>query len=88
MKAFPRLRPIVILLSVLLVVGILGYGLELSFPVGAPKLENTLTPITRTTAQEVGSYDVLGHPVAKDEVEQLLQSELGRSQLSSERRRL
>jgi hypothetical protein len=84
MKAFPRLRPILISLSVLFVVGFLGYWLELSLPVRAPKLENTLTPITRATAQEIGSYDVLGYPVPRDEVEQLLQTELGRAQLTSD----
>lgn len=84
MKAFPRLRSILIALSLLVFVGILGYRLEVSFPVRTPKLENTLTPITQTTAQEVGSYDVLGYPVSKTDAEKLLETQVGKAQLASE----
>ncbi len=59
MKAFGQPRSILILISLLFVVGLLGYRLELSFPTRAPKLDNTYTPQTKPAPQEVGSYDVL-----------------------------
>lgn len=59
MKAFGQPRSILILISLLFVVGLLGYRLELSFPTRAPKLDKTYTPQTKPAPQEVGSYDVL-----------------------------
>lgn len=84
MQAFSRLRPTLIALVLLVLLSIAGYGLELSFPLRAPKLANTFTPATNVTAQEIGSYDVLGYPVSKAEAEKLLQTEGGQAQLSSD----
>ncbi|MBD1843713.1 hypothetical protein H6F89_09930 [Cyanobacteria bacterium FACHB-63] len=79
MKAFSRST---LILLVLLLVGILGYSLQLALPTRAPKLANVVA--FQPTAQEVGSYDVLGHPVSKAEAEKLLQTDQGRSYLAPE----
>lgn len=84
MKAFPRLRSVLVAVSFLVLVGLLGYRLELSFPVRSPSLENTLTPMTKPTAQEIGSYDVLGYVVSKADAEKRLQTEAGKAQLAAE----
>ncbi len=39
-------RSILVLLTVLLIVGLLGYAVELSLPTHAPLLSNTFTPVT------------------------------------------
>ncbi|MDM9379757.1 hypothetical protein QUB80_03465 [Chlorogloeopsis sp. ULAP01] len=78
------LRPILILLSVLVFVGFIGYFLELSLPTKPPKLGNTYTPFTQPTPQEIGSYDVLGYTVNKAEADQLLQTESGSVELTPE----
>ncbi|MBW4449786.1 MAG: hypothetical protein KME38_23845 [Spirirestis rafaelensis WJT71-NPBG6] len=78
------LRSIVILLSVLIFVGFLGYFLELSLPTRPPKLDSTYTPFTQTTPQEIGSYDVLGYTVNKAEADKLLQTESGSVELNPE----
>jgi hypothetical protein len=53
-KNFP-LRSILILLSLLVFVGFLGYFIELSLPTRSPKLDTTYTPLTQSTPQEIGS---------------------------------
>lgn len=83
---FPKnaLGSILILLCVLIFVGFLGYFLELSLPTRPPKLDNTYTPFSQTTPQEIGSYDVLGNPVNKAEADKLLQTESGSLALTPE----
>jgi hypothetical protein len=83
MKGFAPLRSVLIIV-LLVVVGLLGYSIELSIPTRAPKLESTYTPQTQAAPQEIGSYDVLGYPVSKAEAAQLLQTEAGRVQLAPE----
>ncbi|PSF37249.1 hypothetical protein C7H19_11045 [Aphanothece hegewaldii CCALA 016] len=78
------LGSILIFLCVLIFVGFLGYFLELSLPTRAPKLDNTYTPFTQTTPQEIGSYDVLGYTINKAEADKLLQTESGAVKLAPE----
>ena len=68
----------------LIVIGIAGYFLELSFPTRPPKLENTFTPLSQPTTQELGAYDILGKTVSKAEADELLQTERGKIELASE----
>ena len=44
----------------------------------------TYTPITQPAPPGIGSYDVLGHPVSKEEASRLLQTAAGRDYLSRE----
>ncbi|WNZ27186.1 hypothetical protein HJG54_30225 [Leptolyngbya sp. NK1-12] len=83
MKFKPR-RSILILLIVILGAASLGYALELSLPTRAPLLSSTLTPSAQPTAQEVGSYDVMGISVDRATAAQLLQTEAGRIELAPE----
>ncbi|MUG93113.1 hypothetical protein F7734_11960 [Scytonema sp. UIC 10036] len=78
-----RLRGIVILLALVLFIGFFAYQIDLAFP-GTPSLNNTYTPLTQATAQEIGSYDVLGKVVSKAEAESLLKTEEGKQQLSTD----
>lgn len=71
-------RSLIGVLLIVVVVGILGYLLELSFPIRPPTLDSTYTPLAKPAPQEIGSYDVLGTPVSKAEAEQLLQTETGK----------
>ncbi len=79
MKAISRSTLIIL---TLLLVGILGYSLQLALPTRPPKLDNVVT--FQPTAQEIGSYDVLGEPVRKAEAENLLQTDAGRAYLAPE----
>ncbi len=79
MKAIPRSTFIIL---ILLLVGILGYSLQLALPTRPPKFESIVA--FQPTVQEVGSYDVLGQPVSKAEAKNLLQTESGRSYLAPE----
>lgn len=78
-----RLRPVIILLSLIILVGFLAYQIEFAFP-GTPSVNNTYTPITQSAPQEIGSYDVLGKAISKDQAASLLQTPEGRDQLSAE----
>lgn len=78
-------RVILSLAAIVLVVGFLGYRLELALPVTAPALNQTETPITKPAPLEIGSYDVLGHTIAKAEADQLLQTDAGKEMLSPDR---
>ncbi|HTL88330.1 MAG TPA: hypothetical protein VL134_02955 [Leptolyngbya sp.] len=71
-----------VILLILLLVGILGYTLQFALPLRPPRLENVVA--FQPTAQEIGSYDVLGKTFSKAEAEQLRQTESGRSQLAPE----
>lgn len=77
-------RPFIALFALLFLVGVLGYAIELSLPFKAPNISNTYTPSTQPTAQEIGSYDVLGHVVDRATAEQLLQTEAGQVELAPE----
>ncbi len=67
-----RLRSVLILLSLIILVSFLAYQIELGFP-GTPSVNNTYTPLTQPTAQEIGSYDVLGKVISKQEAANLRQ---------------
>lgn len=54
------------------------------FP-AAPDVDDTHTPMTKRTPQELGSFDVLGRVVGADEARALLATEEGRQALSAER---
>ncbi|HEY9696348.1 MAG TPA: hypothetical protein V6D10_03745 [Trichocoleus sp.] len=79
-----RFGRILVLLSLLGFVGLLGYRAELALPGTAPKLSNTLTPITQAAPAGVGSYDLMGRVVSVTEADRLLQTETGQQQLSRE----
>lgn len=78
-----RSRPIIILLSLIILIGFLAYRIEIAFP-ATPSVYNTFTPLTQPAPQEIGSYDVLGYAIDKDEATGLLQTEEGRKKLSPE----
>ncbi len=83
-KSLPQAsRPILLLVFVLLVVGFLVFQIELAFP-ATPSVYNTYTPLTKPAPSEIGSYDVLGYVVDKEEAANQLQTEEGRKQLSPE----
>lgn len=75
-----RLRSVLILLSLIIFVSFLTYQIELGFP-GTPSVNNTYTPLTSPTAQEIGSYDVLGKVISKQEAASLGQTDAGREEL-------
>ncbi len=78
-----RLRGVIILLALLIFISFFAYQIDLAFS-GTPSLNNTYTPLSHPTAQEIGSYDVLGKVVSKVEAENLLKTEEGKQQLSAE----
>ncbi|KYC42560.1 hypothetical protein WA1_17315 [Scytonema hofmannii PCC 7110] len=78
-----RLRGIIILVALLILVSFFTYQIDFAFP-GTPSLNNTYTPLSHPTAQEIGSYDVLGKVVSKAEAENLLKTEEGKQLLSAE----
>lgn len=81
-KDVPKwLRTTLLLSVVILIVSIVAFQIKIAFP-ATPALSKTLTPQTKPTAQEIGSYDLLGHGVSRAQAEQLLQTEAGREQLS------
>ncbi len=79
-----RFTPLIVILTVLIVlIGVIAYQIEVAFP-GTPSVYNTYTPLTKPAPSGIGSYDVLGHVVDKEEAANLLQTEEGRKQLSPE----
>lgn len=77
-----RFTPTIVILTVLIVlIGVIAYQIEVAFP-GTPSIYNTYTPLTKPAPSGIGSYDVLGHVVDKEEAANLLQTEEGRKQLS------
>ncbi|BDA73639.1 hypothetical protein CAL7716_078050 [Calothrix sp. PCC 7716] len=58
-----------------------GFQIDITLP-NTPSLQKTLTPSIQPTAQEIGSYDVLGQTVSKDEAATLLQTDAGKAFLS------
>lgn len=79
-----RLRRILLFLSIILISGFFAYQIEIALP-ATPRLSKTYTPRTQPTAQKIGSYDLLGYPVSKDEADRLLQTSEGREKLSREK---
>ncbi|GAB1541652.1 hypothetical protein NUACC21_43240 [Scytonema sp. NUACC21] len=77
-----RLRGIVILLALVFFIGFFAYQIDLAFP-GTPSRNNTYTPLSKPTTQEIGSYDVLGKVISKAEAASLLKTEEGKEQLSA-----
>lgn len=65
-----KIRSIIILLSIIVLAGFLGYRLELTFSRTAPNINKTYTPVTQSPPSAVSSYDVLGHVVSKNEAGQ------------------
>lgn len=76
-------RSVLLLLPLLLIVVLVAARIEISLP-ATPNLNNTLTPETQPTTQEIGSYDVLGFVISRDEADDLRQTEAGRLQLAPE----
>ncbi|BAZ50049.1 hypothetical protein NIES4103_26630 [Nostoc sp. NIES-4103] len=72
-----------ILLVLIIIVSFFAYKLEIVLG-KTPSLDKTFTPITQAAPQEIGSYDVLGYAINKEQATQLLQTETGSQQLSRE----
>ncbi|MFM7427861.1 MAG: hypothetical protein ACKO7W_23155 [Elainella sp.] len=82
MKLQPR-RSLIVVLELLLV-GLLGYGLELSLPSRAPRLSSTYSPQTQPTGQEIGGYELLDASLDRATAAERLQTEAGRISLAPE----
>ncbi|MCA1992463.1 MAG: hypothetical protein LDL41_10570 [Coleofasciculus sp. S288] len=78
-----RSLPLVILTVLILLIGVVAYQIQFAIP-GTPSIYSTLTPLTQPAPLEIGSYDVLGRPVSKQEAASLLKTPEGREQLSPE----
>lgn len=78
-----RWRPILILLALIIFIGFLAFRIEIAFP-ATPSVNKTFTPLTQPAAQEIGSFDVLGNAINKEEATRLLQTDEGQKQLSPE----
>lgn len=76
-------RVVIALAAIALIVGFLGYRLELALPINAPSLKQTETPGTKPTPQEIGAYDVLGKTVSKADADRLLQTTEGQDLLAA-----
>lgn len=74
-------RRIGILLILVFFIGFLAYQIDITFP-NPPSLKNTFTPSIQPTLQEIGSYDVLGKVVSKNEATSLLKTDAGQQLLS------
>lgn len=83
-KEFPGwLRTSLILVSFLVVAGLFALQVKIALP-NTPAIANTLTPQTKATPSQIGSYDRLGKTIAADQATQLLQTEAGRAELAPE----
>lgn len=78
-----RWRPILILLALIIPIAFLAFRIEIAFP-ATPSVNNTFTPLTQPAPQEIGSFDVLGNAINKEEATRLLQTDEGQKQLSPE----
>ncbi|MBD2679348.1 MULTISPECIES: hypothetical protein [Nostoc] len=76
-------RTIGIVLFLIIIVTFFAYRLEIVLG-KTPSLDKTFTPITQAAPQEIGSYDVLGYAINKEEATRLLQTQAGSKQLSPE----
>jgi hypothetical protein len=81
LQTFFRLRRFLILLAVIIFVGFWAYQIDITLP-KTPSINNTYTPLTQPTAQEIGSYDVLGKVVNKEVAANLLKTDSGKELLS------
>lgn len=75
-------RTLIVGVSLAILVGFLGFQLELTLPSRSPNLAATYTPVTQPPPSDIGSYDVLGHTVSQDQAQRLLQTEAGQALLS------
>ncbi|MCT7963092.1 hypothetical protein NG791_20690 [Laspinema sp. D1] len=75
---------LIFILPIVAVIGFLVSGVEVVLPATPPSEAMTYTPMTQPAPPGIGSYDVLGHPVSKEEADRLLQTEAGRDYLSPE----
>jgi len=83
-QSFVRFRKFfIILLAVIFLLGFWIYQIDITLP-KTPNLNKTYTPDTQATAQELGSYDLLGKVVSKDAAASLLETEKGKQQLSAD----
>ena len=78
-----RWRSLLILLAFIVLIGFLAFRIEIAFP-ATPSVNKTFTPMTQSAPQEVGSFDVLGKAINKDEATRLVQTDEGQKQLSPE----
>lgn len=83
-QAPKRFRSLLVLVTLIVIVGLLGYGITITLPTKAPSPDSTFTPLTQSTPFEIGSYDVLGRVISREEAEALQQTEAGKIQLASE----
>lgn len=75
-----QLRRVFILLGVILFISFWAYQIDITLP-KSPSINNTYTPLTQPTGQEIGSYDVLGKVVNKDVATSLLKTNAGKQLL-------
>ncbi len=76
------IRRISLFLLLIAVIGFWAYQVDITLP-NPPNVSKTFTPITQPTAQQIGSYDVLGKVVSKDEAGSLLRTDAGKELLSA-----
>lgn len=69
------------LLALIIFIEFLAYQTDIGFP-GTPSINKTFTPLTQSTQQEMGFYDLLGKTLSKDTAASLVQTPEGRLQLS------
>ncbi|MDX2229400.1 MAG: di-heme oxidoredictase family protein [Leptolyngbyaceae cyanobacterium bins.349] len=77
-------RSLILVLSLLVLVGVLGYQAEIALPGTPPALSRTLTPSTKLAPDQIGAFDVLGRVVDAEQSARLLQTEAGQQQLAAE----
>lgn len=76
-----QLRRVFLLLGIIIFIGFWVYQIDITLP-KTPSINSTYTPLTQPTAQEIGSYDVLGKVVNKDVAASLLKTDVGKQLLS------
>lgn len=72
-----QLRRVLILLGVIIFISFWAYQIDITLP-KTPSINNTYRPLTQPTAQEIGSYDVLGKMVNQDVAASLLKTDAGK----------
>ncbi|KAF3891293.1 hypothetical protein DA73_0400034510 [Tolypothrix bouteillei VB521301] len=83
MPLFRQIRGAIVLFALFIFIGFFAYQIDLVLP-GTPSINNTYTPLSHPTEQEIGSYDVLGKVVSKAEADSLLKTEEGKQQLAAD----
>ncbi len=79
-----QLRTIIVFICLVILIGFLGFQLEINLPTKPPSLNKTYTPLTQSPPTGIGSYDVLGYTVSKEKADTWLQTQKGREALSPE----